>query len=43
MTEQNQSPATATAVPVLTLDTSSMAQDKANLDEAVAALEKTGA
>ena len=43
MTEQNQNPAAATAaVPVLTLDTASMAQDKANLDEAVAALEKTG-
>ena len=41
MTEQNQNPATA-AVPMLTLDTNSMAQDKANLDEAVAELEKTG-
>ena len=45
MTEQNQTPESATAtaaVPVLTLDTSSMAKDKADLDEAVAALEKTG-
>ena len=45
MTEQNQTPeaaATATAVPVLTLDTNSMAKDKADLDDAVAALEKTG-
>lgn len=41
MTEQNQNPAAA-AVPMLTLDTNSMAQDKANLDEAVAELEKTG-
>lgn len=41
MTEQNQNPATA-AVPMLTLDTNSMAQDKASLDEAVAELEKTG-
>jgi uncharacterized protein YaaN involved in tellurite resistance len=45
MTESNQAPETAaanTAVPVLTLDTESMAKDKANLDEAVAALEKSG-
>ena len=46
MTEINQTPETATAtaaVPVLTLDASSMAKDKADLDEAVAALEKTAA
>ena len=46
MTEQNQTPDTAAAtatVPVLTLDSSSMAQDKAELDQAVADLEKTGA
>ena len=46
MTEQNQTPETAAAtaaVPVLTLDSSSMAQDKAELDQAVAELEKTGA
>ena len=46
MTEQNQTPETATAtaaVPVLTLDTASMAKDKADLDQAVAALENTGA
>ncbi|HNW85507.1 MAG TPA: toxic anion resistance protein [Candidatus Limiplasma sp.] len=45
MTEQNQTPETATAtaaVPVLTLDTDSMAKDKADMDEAVAALEKAG-
>ncbi len=45
MTESNQTPETATAnaaVPVLTLDATSMAKDKADLDEAVAALEKTG-
>jgi len=45
MTESNQTPETATAnatVPVLTLDPSSMAKDKADLDDAVAALEKTG-
>ena len=42
MTEQNQTPATATAVPVLTLDATSMAQDKATLDQAVDALEKAG-
>ena len=46
MTELNQTPETATAtaaVPVLTLDTASMAKDKADLDQAVAALESTGA
>ena len=46
MTEQNQTPnaaAQAAAVPVLTLDSSSMAKDKAELDEAVNALEKAGA
>ena len=46
MTELNQTPDTATAtaaVPVLTLDTASMAKDKADLDQAVAALESTGA
>ncbi len=45
MTESNQAPETANAtaaVPVLTLDTSSLAKDKADLDEAVAALEKAG-
>ncbi len=45
MTEQNQTPnaaAQAAAVPVLTLDSSSMAKDKAELDEAVNALEKAG-
>jgi len=45
MTEQNQTPNTAAqaaAVPVLTLDSSSMAKDKAELDEAVNALEKAG-
>ena len=42
MTEQNQTPATATAVPVLTLDATSMAQDKATLDQAVDAIEKAG-
>ena len=45
MTESNQTPEVATAtaaVPVLTLDASSMAKDKADLDQAVAALEKTG-
>jgi uncharacterized protein YaaN involved in tellurite resistance len=45
MTQSNQTPETATAtaaVPVLTLDSSSMAKDKADLDDAVAALEKTG-
>ena len=45
MTELNQTPdtAAATAVPVLTLDTDSMAKDKAALDDAVSALEKTAA
>ena len=47
MTENNQTPETATAtataaVPVLTLDVNTMAKDKADLDEAVAAMEKTG-
>jgi len=45
MTELNQTPETATAtaaVPVLTLDTNSLAKDKADLDEAVATLEKAG-
>ena len=46
MTEQNQAPETATAsaaVPTLTLDTDSLAKDKADLDQAVAALEKSAA
>ena len=45
MTEQNQNPETATAtaaVPVLTIDSSSMAKDKAEMDEAVAALTQAG-
>jgi uncharacterized protein YaaN involved in tellurite resistance len=43
MTDANQNPQTATAtVPMLTLDPASTAKDKANLDEAVAALEKAG-
>ena len=46
MTESNQTPETATAtaaVPTLTLDVASMAKDKADLEDAVNALEKTGA
>ena len=46
MTEQNQAPESATAsaaVPTLTLDTDSLAKDKADLDQAVAALEKSAA
>ncbi|MCE5343008.1 MAG: toxic anion resistance protein, partial [Eubacteriales bacterium] len=45
MTESNQTPQAATAnasVPTLTLDPASMAKDKANLDEAVDALQKAG-
>ncbi len=44
MTQSNQAPETAaaSAVPVLTLDVSSMAKDKADLDDAVAAMEKAG-
>lgn len=44
MTETNQTPeaAATAAVPVLTLDSSSMAKDKSDLDDAVAALEKAG-
>jgi len=45
MTEQNQTPETATAtasVPVLTIDSTSMAKDKADMEEAVAALEQAG-
>jgi len=45
MTQSNQTPETAAAtaaVPVLTLDVSSMAKDKADLDDAVAAMEKAG-
>ncbi|MDD3214235.1 MAG: hypothetical protein PHY64_11205, partial [Eubacteriales bacterium] len=44
MTESNQTPEAAAnaTVPVLTINPDSMAKDKADLDEAVAALEKTG-
>ena len=45
MSESNQTPETATAtaaVPTLTLDVATMAKDKADLEDAVNAMEKTG-